>query len=356
VSAGLPSVGVFLAPVRDTPDHIALAEELGFASAWVYDSPLLYHDPFTALARAAERTRRIALGVGVLVPGLRAPVVTAAALRSLAALAPGRLRAAVGAGFTGRFTLGLGPVRLARLEREVDDLRALLAGRQARHPEGGRAVLPIPVPGAEGAGPVPIYVSCRGERAQALARARGDGAMTGIYYPGGLARLREGIGDALPLAVHAVGAVAEPGEPLDSPRLRAAVGPVVAVAFHAFAEQPWRLAGLDRELRARAEAYLAAIEAAYPRERRHQQLHRGHLIELVLPEDRDLVDAATIARFAFCAEAGELRERARAMAADGVDELAIQPGGDVPAELRRLAGALLPTAGPPARAGLRGSS
>ena len=36
-------VGVFLAPVRETPDHIALAEELGFASAWCYDSPLLYH-------------------------------------------------------------------------------------------------------------------------------------------------------------------------------------------------------------------------------------------------------------------------------------------------------------------------
>ena len=28
-------VGVFPAPVRDTPRHIALAEELGFASAWV---------------------------------------------------------------------------------------------------------------------------------------------------------------------------------------------------------------------------------------------------------------------------------------------------------------------------------
>ena len=66
-------VGVFLAPVRETPAHIALAEELGFASAWCYDSPLLYQDPFVALARAAERTRRIDLGVGVLVPGCARP-------------------------------------------------------------------------------------------------------------------------------------------------------------------------------------------------------------------------------------------------------------------------------------------
>lgn len=34
-------VGVLLAPVRDTPHHIALAEELGFASARCCDSPLL---------------------------------------------------------------------------------------------------------------------------------------------------------------------------------------------------------------------------------------------------------------------------------------------------------------------------
>ncbi len=91
-----PRIGAFFAPVRDTPDHIALAEELGFASAWVYDSPLLYHDPFAVLARAADRTDRIDLGVGVLIPGLRAPVVTVASLRTLSSLAPGRVRVAAG--------------------------------------------------------------------------------------------------------------------------------------------------------------------------------------------------------------------------------------------------------------------
>ena len=337
----MPAIGAFFAPVRDTPDHIRLAEELGFAAAWVYDSPLLYHDPYVTLARAAERTRRIVLGVGVVVPGLRVPVATAAALRSLAALAPGRVRVAVGAGFTGRFTLGLGPVRLAALEREVRDLRALLAGGEAPHPEGARPVLPIPVSGAEGAGDVPVYVSCRARRAQSLARRLGDGAMTGIFHPGGLARLREGIGTDIPLVVHAVGAVADEGEPLDSPRLAAAVGPVVAVAFHAFAEQPWRLEGLDPDLRAHAEAYIRAIAGALPRERRHQELHRGHLVELVLPQDRPLVTPANITRFSFTGTPGDLGRRAEELAADGVTELSVQPGGDVPGGLRRLAAALL---------------
>ncbi|CAN0507084.1 unnamed protein product, partial [Phaeothamnion confervicola] len=137
------------------------------------------------------------------------------------------------------------------------------------------------------------------------------------------------------------GAVADADEPLDSPRLRAAVGPVVAVAFHAFAEQPWRLEGLPPDLQARAADYIAAVTAAYLAERRHQFLHRGHLVELVLPEDHAVVDAQTIAGMSFTGTASQLRRRAEALSADGVTELAVQPGGDVPNELRRLAAALL---------------
>jgi 5,10-methylenetetrahydromethanopterin reductase len=327
--------------VAATPEHIRLAEDLGFDAAWVYDSPLLYLDPFGTLALAAARTRRIGLGLGVLVPGLRAPAVTAAALRTLGGLAPGRVRAALGAGFTGRFTLGLRPVPLASLERELTAVRALLAGEEAVHPEGGRPVRPVPIPGAEGDGAVPLYVSCRGPGAQALAARAGDGAMTGVFLPGGFGPLRERLGPERPLVVHAVGAVAEPGEALDSPRLLAAAGPVVAVAFHAFCEQPWRLEGLDPALREEAARYVAAVDAALPAGRRHQELHRGHLTEVVLPEDRAVLSAANVARFALCGTADELRARAGAMAAAGVTELAVQPGGDVPDGLRRLARALI---------------
>lgn len=334
-------VSAVFAPVTATPDHIRLAEDLGFHSAWVYDSPLLYADPFVTLALAAERTSRIGLGVGVVVPGLRAPVATAAAVRHLAALAPERLRIAVGAGFTGRFTLGLGPVRLARLEREVLALRALVRGEEFPHEEGGAPVRPIPVTGAPAAADVPIVVSCRGVRAQSLARRLGDGAMTGIYYPGGLGLVRETLGPRLPMIVHAVGTVADVGEPLDGPRIVRAVGPVVAVAFHAFAEQPWRIDGLDAETRAQAEAYVAAIAARLPEGRRHQDLHRGHLVEIVLPEDRPIMTEANIRRFSLTGTAAELRDRLGALAADGVDEIAVQPGGDIAEELRRLAAALI---------------
>ncbi len=334
-------VSVFLPPTRDTSDLIRLAEDLGFHRAWVYDSPLLYHDPFITLALAAQKTARIGLGIGVIVPRLRAPVATAAALATLSALAPRRLVAAVGAGFTGRFTLALGAVPLADLAREVNDLRALLSADETPHVEGGAPVRRIPVPGAEQRGNIPLIVSCRGPKAQKLARKIGDGAMTGIFSPGGLDLVREAIGPDLPLSVHAVGAVRADGEPLDSPRLVASVGPVVAVAFHAFAEQPWRLEGLPADLRDEAERYIARVKTRLDPTRRHQDLHRGHLVRLELPEDRDRVTPANVARFSLTGTVTELRERADGLARDGVTELCIQPGGDMPVEMRRLAGALV---------------
>jgi hypothetical protein len=48
-------------PVPETPEHIALAERLGYRRAWVYDTPALQLDVWATLARAAERTRRIEL-------------------------------------------------------------------------------------------------------------------------------------------------------------------------------------------------------------------------------------------------------------------------------------------------------
>ena len=93
-------------PSPRTPEHIALAEELGFKRAWCYDSPALYPDVWATLCRAADRTERIGLGPAVIVPSLRHVLVTASAIATLAELAPGRTVAAIGSGFTGRMTLG----------------------------------------------------------------------------------------------------------------------------------------------------------------------------------------------------------------------------------------------------------
>ena len=73
----------------DSPDNIALAEQLGYHRAWIYDTPQQSPDVWMTLALAAQRTERIGLGPGVLVPSLRHPMVNAAATATLCALAPG---------------------------------------------------------------------------------------------------------------------------------------------------------------------------------------------------------------------------------------------------------------------------
>src|SRR5687768_18611831 len=113
----------------DTPEHVRVAESLGYERARLYDSPALYPDVWVALARCAERTSTIGLGPGVLIPSLRHPMATAAATASLVELAgPGRVSLAVGTGFTGRYTLGKKPLRWADVVEYVRVLRALLRG------------------------------------------------------------------------------------------------------------------------------------------------------------------------------------------------------------------------------------
>ena len=112
-----------------TPDHVAVAESLGYRRAWCYDSPALYPDVWVTLVRCAERTSTIGLGPGVLVPSLRHLMTNAAAIATLVDLA-----AAVGSqwpsapGSPGPFTLGQKPLRWAVVADYVRTLQALLRG------------------------------------------------------------------------------------------------------------------------------------------------------------------------------------------------------------------------------------
>src|SRR5262249_14750609 len=140
----------------ESHEHARIAERLGYARAWFYDSPALYPDVWVQLCRAAERTTRIGLGPGVLVPSLRHPMVNAAAIATLASIAvPSRVAVAIGSGFTGRLTMGRRPMKWSDVSAYVRVLRALLRGDEAEweggvvrmlHPDGYGAPRPIDVP------------------------------------------------------------------------------------------------------------------------------------------------------------------------------------------------------------------
>lgn len=85
-----------------TPEHVALAEDLGYARAWCREAPAAYGDAGMALAVAAGRTSRIRIGLTVGGYWRRA-AADAEELAGLAGRAPGRAELVVGVpGGTGR--------------------------------------------------------------------------------------------------------------------------------------------------------------------------------------------------------------------------------------------------------------
>ena len=124
------------------------AEELGFTHAWFYDTQLLNAELFVAMGAAAMQTSRIRLGTGVLIPSNRIAPVTASALGSLNALAPGRIDFAVGTGFTGRRTMGLRAITLKRMESTSAWCRACWPARPSTGWRRAPPQDPLPQSGA----------------------------------------------------------------------------------------------------------------------------------------------------------------------------------------------------------------
>ncbi len=311
-----------------TPDHIAIAERLGYARAWCYDSPALYPDVWMTLALAAERTSTIGLGPAVLVPSLRHPMVNAAAIATLVGLAPGRVAVAIGSGFTGRYPLGKRPMRWSDVAEYVKVLRTLLRGDEARwegslikmiHPEGF-------IPGRPLAD-VPILIGAAGPSGLAVARELGDGVFGVGVAPGGneLPRWR---------AVLAYGTVLGDGERLTDERVLDAVGHGLAVVFHATYERSGAK-GVDGL--AGGHRWRAAIEEV-PEDRRHLAIHEDHLVKVTERDYPAVVEgAALLPSVTLTGTAADLRQRVEQMAARGVTEIAFQPGGrDIPGELDRF--------------------
>ncbi|MGV0036372.1 MAG: LLM class flavin-dependent oxidoreductase [Candidatus Azotimanducaceae bacterium WSBS_2022_MAG_OTU7] len=80
------------------------------------------------MALAAANTSSIRLGTGVLIPSNRIEPVTANAFATLNKLAPGRIDFGVGTGFTGRRTMGLKPIPLAKMQRYIKRVQSMLLG------------------------------------------------------------------------------------------------------------------------------------------------------------------------------------------------------------------------------------
>ena len=315
-------ISAAFAPVPETPEHIALAEMLGFSTAWVYDTPALQLDCWMTLALAAARTRRIRLGPGVMIPSLRHPMVTAAAIATLVSLVgESRVVVGVGAGFTGRRAMGQKPLRWQHMPRMLGDIRRLLAGDTVEFEGAPTRMLHWPGQAPNRPIEVPFVLGVNGPKGLEKAAAMRCGVITSRPRPDAVYDTSR---DVILLGF---GTILDQGETLSSPRVIDTVGPGVMVAYHAFLEQ--HDVRLDRF--PNAKRFIELANAIDPRER-HLALHSGHLTELNAI-DRQVITGEAMNIAPLVCRPDELPERLGGLAAQGITEVAFQPMGDVTREL-----------------------
>src|SRR5258708_16230530 len=89
-----------------------LAEQAGFTHGWVFDSHVLWKEPYVLLTLMAQNSSRLRLGTCVTNPATREPSVTASTLAVLQILSKGRMDLGIGRGDSARRVLGKKPTSL----------------------------------------------------------------------------------------------------------------------------------------------------------------------------------------------------------------------------------------------------
>jgi len=123
-------------PVQTLVANAALAEQVGFESAWIIDSQLLCREVYISLAACLVRTTALRVATGVTQPATRHLSVVASAAATLQEMAPGRVMLGLGTGFSSLKTIGKPAARIDVLEQFTGELRTLLNGQKVTFDRG----------------------------------------------------------------------------------------------------------------------------------------------------------------------------------------------------------------------------
>ncbi|PYS55162.1 MAG: TIGR03842 family LLM class F420-dependent oxidoreductase [Acidobacteria bacterium] len=153
------------------------AENQGFTYGWIFDSHVLWQEPYPLLTLMAAATRRMRFGTCVTNPAVRDATVTASLLATLNRISGGRMNCGIGRGDSSRRVLGKKPTTVENLEETVGVIRDLTAGKQITY-DGH----PIQMTWAD-AGVPPIWISGYGPKALRCAGRIGDGVILQFADP-----------------------------------------------------------------------------------------------------------------------------------------------------------------------------
>ena len=172
--------GFTLKPEHSIERTLALtrqAEAAGFSYGWLFDSHVLWADPYPLLTLMAQATTTMRFGTCVTNPATREPSVTASTLAILNELSGGRMDLGIGRGDSARRVLGKPPTSMKDLEQAVHVIRALVEGRSIEF-EGTMLELPW-----TSGHRLPVWIAGYGPVALKLTGRIADGAMLQIGDP-----------------------------------------------------------------------------------------------------------------------------------------------------------------------------
>src|ERR1017187_7765631 len=109
------------------------AEAAGFEFGWLFDSHVLWMDPYPLLTLMASNTQRMRLGTLVTNPAVRDLTVTSSLFATLNLISGGRMELGIGRGDSSRRVLGKKPVSWSQLETAVKIFRDLTASREIEY-------------------------------------------------------------------------------------------------------------------------------------------------------------------------------------------------------------------------------
>jgi probable F420-dependent oxidoreductase len=109
------------------------AERAGFEYGWMFDSHVLWMEPYPLLTMMAFNTQRMRLGTCVTNPATRDLTVTASLFATLNLISGGRMELGIGRGDSSRRVMGKKPVSWSQLESAVKEFRDLTSGKEVEH-------------------------------------------------------------------------------------------------------------------------------------------------------------------------------------------------------------------------------
>jgi probable F420-dependent oxidoreductase len=155
---------------------VCQAEKAGFDYGWIFDSHILWKEPYPLLTLMAANTKRMRLGPCVTNPAVRDITVTASLFATLNLISGGRMQLGIGRGDSSRRVMGKKPVTSGNLESAVQTFRQLIAG-QAIEYEGQT----IQIPWATGS--CPVWIAGYGPKVLEMAGRVADGIILQFADP-----------------------------------------------------------------------------------------------------------------------------------------------------------------------------